>query len=373
MKNKSFKIQSIQLLRAVAVLLVVYAHAFDIVDDDQKPLQSQFYFLENWGAIGLDLFFVISGFIMTIVTPRYIISRDWKDFAIKRIIRIIPLYWILSFSFSALLFFKGMPNTANEIFKTLFFFPFLDDQFVAPIIHVGWSLSLEIYFYLLISLFLIRGGAQIYKQLILTLSLLSIIGLVFNPSNALLKFLTSPLLIEFALGIVAGLLYKKITTAPDVIKNKLRIWSILLTLLGASWMLGTIITGYFNVSEAQLVLEDNRLAFVRSLIWGIPSFIFLLGMISMESLYSLKIPAFFILMGDASYSCYLLHRIFFLPLSKKVFSYFNLQNADIFILLSLILVTAGSIIFYLLFEKRIIKVSTRLLDNKTSKTNLSTA
>ncbi|MDB5012217.1 MAG: acyltransferase [Daejeonella sp.] len=371
MKNNDLKIESVQLLRAVAVLLVVYAHAFDIVD--KKPLQSQFYYLENWGAIGLDLFFVISGFIMTIVTPRYIISRDWKDFTVKRIIRIIPLYWILSFSFSAMLLLKGTPNTVSEILKTLFFFPFFDIQFTAPIIHVGWSLSLEIYFYLLISLFLVRAGAYIYKYLILTLVSLAIIGFIFNPENALINFLTNPLLIEFALGILAGVLYKKLNNAADSKRNKLRALAIVLTVLGSVWMLGTIVTGYFNVSEARLVLEDSKLAFIRSIVWGIPCFILLLGLVSAESLFNLKIPRFFILMGDASYSCYLLHRIFFLPLSKKVFTYLHFQNTDLFILFSLLVVIAGSILFYLFFEKKLIRISSRLLDGKAQRTKLAAA
>lgn len=369
MKNISYKIESIQLLRAVAVLLVVYAHAFDIVD--KKPLQAGFYYLENWGAIGLDLFFVISGFIMTIVTPRYIISHDWKDFTVKRIIRIIPLYWILSFSFSALLFLKGTPNTISEILKTVLFFPFFDTEFTAPIVHVGWSLSLEIYFYLLISLFLVKASSRIYTYLIITLVGLSIIGVVVNPENALIKFLTSPLLIEFALGILAGVLYKKISsTEPQ--KLKWKAMAVALTLLGAVWMLATIITGYFEVSEARLVLVDNQLAFIRSLVWGVPCFALLLGLVLSESLFKLKVPRFFILMGDASFSCYLLHRIFFLPLSKKIYSFFNLENTDVFIPFSLGIVIVGSIFFYLYFEKRLITFSTQLLNNKPEKSSLAT-
>jgi exopolysaccharide production protein ExoZ len=62
------KLNSIQYLRAIASILVVYCHAIDIQVYFGISRQQNFYYLQNFGAIGVDLFFVISGFIITYVS-----------------------------------------------------------------------------------------------------------------------------------------------------------------------------------------------------------------------------------------------------------------------------------------------------------------
>jgi exopolysaccharide production protein ExoZ len=92
------KINSIQLLRAIAVSLVIFIHAatFGVVRISSINPVEGIYNSQTWGAIGVDLFFCISGFIMTIVVPSYQEKNDWKKFQLKRVIRILPLYYLLS-------------------------------------------------------------------------------------------------------------------------------------------------------------------------------------------------------------------------------------------------------------------------------------
>ncbi|WP_207427424.1 acyltransferase [Pedobacter sp. SYSU D00535] len=351
------KIDSIQFLRAVAVLLVVYVHIIDSASDF-SPSQSKFFFLENWGAIGLDLFYIISGFIMTIVTPSYVTSRDWKDFAMKRVLRIIPLYWVLSVFSIVLQLIKGNYYSFEKVMKTLFFFPIFDSAFVFPIIPVGWSLSLEIYFYFLIALLLVFAAKRIYTYLLMVLFICSGIGYFFEPQHPMLSFLFSPLLIEFALGILVGLLYR---SASNIMSEaKIRFLAKAAMLSGFCLMIGTIFTGYFGVGDAEYVSSDAAAALIRVMVWGVPSALFLAGVVLLESQQGLKIPRFFTELGDASYSCYLIHALLLIPIARKIYLLFGLNNGDFYILATLVFVCVSSIYFYRFFEKRLIAVVNRI-------------
>jgi peptidoglycan/LPS O-acetylase OafA/YrhL len=73
------KINSIQYLRAIAATLVVYVHSLNFIGNGNSN-QANFYFLKNFGAIGVDLFFVISGFIITYVSDNFNGFKDFKTF-----------------------------------------------------------------------------------------------------------------------------------------------------------------------------------------------------------------------------------------------------------------------------------------------------
>ena len=93
---------------------------------------------------------------MTIVTPAYTKPGGWKTFFLKRIIRIVPLYYTLS-AINA--FIRGYLNhqilSFGTVIKSIIFFPFFDtNKFAAPLISVGWSLSYEMYFYTIIGILL---------------------------------------------------------------------------------------------------------------------------------------------------------------------------------------------------------------------------
>ena len=87
------QIYSIQLLRAIAVSLVVYAHSIDLAQYLQlNSFQASYKYLQNFGAIGVDIFFIISGFIMVYVTTHIDSFAKIKIFFTKRLIRLFALY-----------------------------------------------------------------------------------------------------------------------------------------------------------------------------------------------------------------------------------------------------------------------------------------
>ena len=128
------KIENIQVLRFIAAFSVMMVHL---------PVF-------KFGAWGVDIFFVISGFIMM-----YITEHNNKNFLIKRIIRIVPLYWLLTLAVFLIAFLKPEilnNTTANfeHLLKSLFFIPFNKNEAGHfPILFLGWTLNYEIIFYIL--------------------------------------------------------------------------------------------------------------------------------------------------------------------------------------------------------------------------------
>ena len=105
------------------------------------------------GQFGVDVFFVISGFIM------WTVSRDEASpagFLLRRIVRIAPLYWLATLA-AALVTTEGgvtlgLGAPAGDLAKALFFIPAYSARspdVVEPILSVGWTLNLEMAFYAL--------------------------------------------------------------------------------------------------------------------------------------------------------------------------------------------------------------------------------
>jgi exopolysaccharide production protein ExoZ len=159
---------------------------------------------------GVDLFFVISGYIMVYTSTGVTISP--RKFMARRIIRIVPLYWAMT------LFIVGVAVVApslvhatstnlEELFKSLFFIPFLKTNGeMHPALFVGWTLNFEMFFYLLFAATLFLRNELLRTVLVmLTLTAIMLWGMLAHPTDPVLKFLASPYLFNFVLGIAIGL------------------------------------------------------------------------------------------------------------------------------------------------------------------------
>jgi exopolysaccharide production protein ExoZ len=367
------RVDSIQALRAVAILLVVYTHALDSATMVfGSSLQSKFYYLKDWGPIGVDLFFAISGFIMTRVVESYISRGHWKSFIIKRILRIVPLYWLLTAVAILLKTYMNINITSLEIGKAFYFFPFLDkEEFIFPIMNVGWSLSYEVYFYLIIAvmIILVKPDNFLYK-LIAFLVGACFIGLLFDYKNILYTFLTSSLLLEFAMGIVCGIVYDRIKRS----KYSLR-FAWVLVIVGTMTALSTILWK-FKPTDISLVLENNALAIFRGVIWGVPCAMILLGSVLLEKNKSFKTPDFIKFLGDASYSNYLGHMFIIniaTKFSHKIFMYSDAFSADLYIIILVIICTLVSAPIYMYIEKPLTKLTNRIYNTLGARQTICTS
>ena len=263
------KIESIQVLRFFAAFSVMMVHL---------PIF-------EFGIWGVDIFFVISGFIMMYVT-----ENNEKFFLLKRIFRIVPLYWILTLGVFVLAIFipevlnNTTANTAHLI-KSLFFIPF-DKNGTGhfPILFLGWTLNFEVIFYFLFSLSLV-----FFKEnRMIACSIFIIIFLVFNKvfseKNFIFETYANDIFIEFIFGMVLFMIWKRY---KNKISTNLTNHFMCLTIL----LVSIFILNYYNFS--------------RSISYGLPSLI--LAIYFLFFLNHLKFPKILVSLGDASYCIYLLH------------------------------------------------------------------
>lgn len=156
-------INNLQLLRAFAAINVVIFHIIGTAESYRLgtvALQN----LEGWGQNGVDIFFVISGFVMAYTQS--LKPKTVMQFLANRAIRIVPLYWLLTTVLIAIYFL--IPSVFRElnlsfeyaISSYLFFCQFLLDK--TPLIHVGWTLELEVIFYLIFGLCLVIANKKLF-------------------------------------------------------------------------------------------------------------------------------------------------------------------------------------------------------------------
>jgi peptidoglycan/LPS O-acetylase OafA/YrhL len=368
---KDQKIRSIQVLRALAVIVVVYAHSIDsslYLEQngvfDQTAYQLSWGYLENWGAIGVDLFFVVSGFIMTRVARRYITrEQGWQDFALRRVVRIAPLYWLVTLAYVPMLL-RNQTLSWQSITKTIIFLPVFDgNEFVKPLVYVGWTLSFEIYFYLTIALLMRLSSRNVLLKTAFFLAVLSTIGSLINFTWALPRFLTSPLLLEFAYGLLIGILYDRATILTGGLYG--RVIATLILALGVLTMVGSIWTGYGSISEVDAVLGDNKIALYRSIVWGVPCALLIAGYLFIEKLLPLgelhtKLIRPLEIIGDASFSCYLIH-IRLIGIFSNMGAKLIGNHPDIYIFGCMLFCLICSLIVYTFIEKPLLRFVNKLV------------
>lgn len=264
------------------------------------------------GAAGVDLFFVISGFVMMVSTyGKERQPRIASHFLERRAIRLFPMYWIMTVVFGLeLLFLNFFPawRTTGESYARLspgFFFgsltlvPFDHDGRIAPLVAVGWTLSYEILFYLLFAVAL-KLRIKPLQFLAPVMLLLIAAGHFRGAGWPSFTLLADPLLLEFLAGVVVGL----------VIMRGFRMrtaWGLLLAGVGVGMMLIPR-TGYPPH---------------RALLWGGPAMLIVLGISSIEDSFGRFWPQWVLLLGDASYSLYLSH-ILVLHAVSRAFEFWHL-------------------------------------------------
>lgn len=278
-------INSIQYMRAIAAIMVVLHHsAWKGAQYSSDPL--------HWfhvGPIGVDLFFIISGYIMCHTINRK--STTFKNFMFARVKRIIPLYWFLSLiSLVVYLVFPEKINSSGgdtNVIYSFMLFP-SEDKFL---IQNGWTLSYEFYFYFIFAFCL--GIISRYKFLlpIASISILCSVNFLFKPDKHIVDFLTSPLLLEFAFGMLAFLLFRGYRISTRV---------------GISLLI---------ISLTLLVLINNYDPdFSRVVLGGIPALLFFISMLSFEKFFMMHVPNIYSILfkeiGNSSYSLYLVHPFF---------------------------------------------------------------
>lgn len=199
---------SVQYLRGVAALLVVLAHAA------AHPLAEVPLVLERFGQAGVVLFFVISGFIMVTVTGDGRFSP--RDFLARRIVRVVPLYWLMT-SVTALLavgapaLFHTTITTWPHYLLSLLFFPHEAPVRggTSPLLSLGWTLNYEMFFYLV---FALCGFVGLRTRVALVAAIffgLVTFGQLAPSTDTLVGFYTNMIMLPFAAGTLLAYAHRR--------------------------------------------------------------------------------------------------------------------------------------------------------------------
>lgn len=359
--KKTDAVIGIQYLRGVAALMVVFFHS-----------RSYFTDLAVWtgvGARGVDIFFVISGFIMAYST-RHVdrdssIARESLKFLTKRIIRIVPLYWVALLWTSApywsiwlskanvpMDLYTHFGSDLIAIVKDFFFIPHPsldpeDDGDAYPIVIQGWTLNYEMFFYVLFALSIFfRKYRLIAASSVLVVLVVS--GRLHKFSEIAGLFYTSKILIEFVFGMMVFHVYKK-TQHLNFDRTTLIVLGIIGFVLLNS---GSVVNDKFVLAPAAAIIALVFIHGFRGVHWR-----------------PLKI------LGDASYSIYLFHTAVF-ELARWFIHYLELGkegylNITMIVLIQVIpAVIIGTIIYYVI-EKPMLSVLRKLLERPRTATEVA--
>lgn len=296
------KLAGIELLRFFAALAVVAVHIPSVGVE----------------AFGVDIFFVISGFVMMLST-----SNDANQFLQKRIIRCVPIYWlatlcVFGIALVAPNLLRNTDASINDLARSLLFIPF-DKNGVGhqPLLAVGWTLNYEMYFYVFFALscsFSLRLRGLI-SVIFITLNMF----VLSNFDNFVCQVYASLIVMEFALGVALYLILNK-----DIFQALATICIIIIA---------AIVN--FNVANRFIVL-------------GLPSFL----IVFIAASYGRHLPYSHVisLLGGASYALYLSHAYIIRIFDRLLgIDYFTLPM----IAATLISSICVSIVIYIFIDKPI--------------------
>lgn len=323
--GKRTNLDIIQVMRFIAALSVVMVHF------PESEMRS-------WGV---DLFFIISGFIMCYTT-------QWgaDHFFLKRVLRVVPLYWLLTFVFFFLsAYFSHLLNSPTSdlpsLLKSLFFIPFENgDDGHSPLIFLGWTLNYEMLFYSLFAIALLFG----LKHRTGAVSILVLICIVtanyfyVEYDSFVGEIWSSPIILEFLYGVlIFQVLFSRASPPIDTIVTVVSI----------------IVIAYF------LDIDGSN----RAVGYGLP--LLVISYLLIRFLGGLKINPTLTFFGDASYALYLIHP-FVIQYYVKVLCVFeeNSEYITHFTILAVIscLVVSGLLFYFI--EKPLTGVLRRLFIKK---------
>lgn len=337
------RLENIQHLRGIAAMLVVFVHF---------PTELQRF----CGAIGVDIFFFISGFIIfTSIEKTGYYDRP-LEFLKKRLLRVVPLYFaviglylLMHFLLDAVRTSSISPHySATDILKSLLFVPIEKEGiYQDPVVFLGWSLNFEMLFYLITSLCIALFSHRYFYPLLILLFGLGMTGVVYGGfDNVIIDQLTSPFLFYFCTGLLVGRYQDQIADRLSPVSEVLFLVS---TYILFVVMLGKDFGYDFTGLPRERVMYDGQ-SYPRFLIWGLPAFFFFVSYFSFSRKYQIR-NRFLNELGNRSYSIYLL-QIFFIQVLYEAGFLFNTLGKTVlsFLLMGLLIWFSGLSFKY--FEKR---------------------
>ncbi|MDP2759229.1 MAG: acyltransferase [Sideroxyarcus sp.] len=324
--NKKF--HNIQVLRGVAVLAVVLFHLALV---ELKYGGEGGRLLPDWmdfGQFGVDLFFVISGFVMMVVSQKRGGRSAAINFLVHRVTRIYPLYWFYS-ALLLLVYFvypswvTGSQDRTIDIASSFLLLP----QSGYPLLSVGWTLVHEMYFYLIFFaiIWLVPVGKRTHAVAAWFLCVLAAY-FALGTYTPVLRVIASPLTTEFMMGCLIARYAQGVHSFP--MKNPWFIPAVAVLISVAAYLHYRDVTG--SIGPA---------GWWRILLFGLPAVSVVWWAVHAERA-GVFFSALLGRIGDASYSTYLTHILTF-SLLGKVWARFSMPGwLDNLIVLPILLLIA---------------------------------
>ncbi len=290
------RLTSIQILRALAALAVCIHHAGYDAGRLAERAGTRFGLADvfPWMS-GVDVFFVISGFIMVHASQDlFAAAGGRRTFIVHRLARIVPLYWALTSLFLAVALLapralNSAPPSFVEIAASYLFWPAARaDGVVQPVYSLGWTLNYEMFFYALFALALgLRRERAVALVAAILVALVAFTAIAKPPLPV--AFWGSPIVLEFAAGMGLGLMRARGVALAGSVRLAL-----LLAGVGALALLGPEPDGQLAAhgvavrgAAATLIVASAALA--------------------RRSSHAFVWPRPLVALGDASYALYLVH------------------------------------------------------------------
>ncbi len=276
---------SIQYLRGFAALAVAITHLYPMFFKSENPFEG--------GSAGVDLFFVISGFIMWHIAQAK--DGDPIGFFMHRLIRVAPPYWLVTMIVAVSATLK--PNlfpldhpTLDHVVLSIAFIPHGEGDVGKPLVSQGWTLNYEMFFYIIFAAALLLPARFRLLALSGTMTSLVAVGVFTTTDSQVLTVVTSDLLLEFLGGVVIAVAYRKARTAP-----------VSVALCGV--LLGTVILAIMP----HLVANNPDFEVLRSIRLGVPAAVVVYCMVSLEWHGLFGRNRILLALGEVSFALYLVH------------------------------------------------------------------
>jgi exopolysaccharide production protein ExoZ len=327
------KFDGIQSLRFVAALLVVVTHS-TFYAGERLDHRIQIW---QFGTVGVDIFFVISGFVMMISTGGLVGTKDgWKFFGMRRLVRIVPIYWIATTV--KLLTLIAIPSAVLhaqlEPEKTILSYLFLPSRnfegHVEPLLGVGWTLTFEMFFYFVFTIaLLVRANPIWFCGIVLSLCAL---GNIVRPDEWVpaLVYL-NPIVLYFLVGMIVGQWMK------DGSIGRLLAW---MSYVVALWLVIPLADGEFSGADVSLLIRHISVA------------VLIIAVIAGEPWIGGRAPRPVTYMGDASYSLYLYHPLI-APIVPVALGMIGLRIGGLSVVLSIVAALIGAALIFRFVERPI--------------------
>ncbi|MBS9476105.1 acyltransferase family protein [Ancylobacter radicis] len=275
---------SVQYLRAIAALAVVLYHEATVMNTKTNV---GIFLL---GEYGVDLFFVISGFIMVVTTQRR--EAEPLKFFGKRLKRVVPMYWIATFCvvLGLLILPNAFKSTVLDIptlvMSLLFiphYHPVVSHQ-IWPVLIQGWTLNYEMIFYCIFALSLVISHR--YRVLSVSLIILTLVtlGHLVHPTSAIGRTVTGSLSLEFIWGALIG-----------YVMTEKRAY------------LGHLLLGLLAVNAVCQGVSIAMGEFNRAINVGLLAALAMATLLWVEERHKIFTNRVMLYLADASYSIYLFH------------------------------------------------------------------